>query len=347
MRFAAILLLALVLALPVETVSAADRALLVGVGKYQLRGADLPGIEKDIAMMRSVAQSLGYQKSEIKVLLDEDATLKKIQQAIDSWLVKGVSGNDHVLFYFSGHGSQIFDRNKDESDRADEVLVTHDAALGVNTLKNVFVDDMFNKMLEKIPSRNIFILIDACHSGTATRSIPPRKDVVSKYLEYPGMPRTVRSVSFTSKSIQGLESGNYSALSAAQDNQRAQASSDGSFFTRGVRDAVAKAVSKGLPLTMQDLHDRATEYISKEMPDPELVHKPALVGGLASNQKNMFISKKTKPASPRQESLVGEIRAISKKASYTVWVRTNTRTFEVGDRLKISFDVEKGGTSTS
>jgi len=67
-------ILALIL-LPAMHAEAANRALLIGIGKYQLKNANLPGIDKDIEMMRKVALSLGYERKDIKLFLDENATL--------------------------------------------------------------------------------------------------------------------------------------------------------------------------------------------------------------------------------------------------------------------------------
>ncbi len=343
MRLLLFLVFIMITSLPATYSHAANRALLIGVGKYQMKGADLPGIGKDIEMMRKVALTLGYGANEIKILLDEEATLKNINNSIDSWLIRGVGKDDHVLFYFSGHGTQIYDKNNDEEDNADEVLVTHDAALGVNTLNNVFVDDMFNDMLEKIPSKNVFIFIDACHSGTATRSLPTNKGLYPKYFEYPGMPRTTRSVNFASKSIQSNVPSGYSALSAAQDNQRAQASNIGSFFTLGVSESIMKASKQGRSITMLALHDKTTDYISSKMPDPKLVHKPALVGGTENNQMNLFVSKKAKPQPPKKVTWASEIKKLTDKAAYPVTVRTNGKSFKVGDPLVITCTVRKSG----
>jgi len=329
--------------LAVPMAYSANRALLIGVGKYQLKGADLPGIGKDIEMMRKVALTLGYDKKEIKILLDEKATLKNIRGAINEWLIRGVGEDDNVFFYFSGHGSQIYDKSKDEADKADEVLVTHDAAIGVNTLKNVLVDDMFNEMLEKIPSKNVFILIDACHSGTATRGISSSKGVYPKYLTYPGMPSTSRSVNFTAKSIESAASKNYSALSAAQDNQRAQASNVGSFFTRGVSESILKASKQGRKINMLTLHNETTKYISNQMPDPTLVHKPALVGSTAINSKNLFVEKKAAPQPSPQKKWSDTIVEIAGQASYSIRVKTNGKSYKVGEPLVISCFFKQSG----
>ena len=311
--------------------TAADKALLIGIGKYRMKGIDLPGIDKDVETMRKVALTLGYKPENIKVLMDEQATLKNIEAAVDEWLIAGVGPDDRALFYFSGHGSQIYDTDKDESDNADEVLVCNDVALGVNTLKNVLVDDMFGDMLKRMRSSNVFILIDACHSGTATRGmVTKHQGIVPKFLEYPGMPKASRSLSLFDKSMKTEEPVNYSALSAAQDNQRAQASTEGSFFTLGIQKAVDAAV-KDRRLDMSMLYAETTRYISDVVPEPAMVYSPALVGDADHNQKNLFI-----PKAAEAEDWITQIRKIAGHASYDVKVRTNGTVFRIGEPLSIS-----------
>ena len=154
---------------------AEDRALLVGVGRYAQLDERLSGVSLDIRMMTEFARILGFASSAIKVLEHENATTRQVVAAVENWLIEGVGPEDRVLFYFSGHGSQIPDDNADENDAVDEVLLMYDAAIeqqGRNqTLTGVLVDDDFNAMLARMSSRNIFVILDACHSGSATRSL--------------------------------------------------------------------------------------------------------------------------------------------------------------------------------
>ena len=177
---------------------AGDRALLVGVGKYRNPRANLSGIDLDIRMMKDMAHLMGFSDSQIKVIENERATASNVETAINEWLVKGAGSGDRVLFYFSGHGSQIPDRNGDEEDKSDEALVLHDVRVvqesGRKTLKGVLVDDRFHQLLGKMRSRNILVLLDCCHSGTATkglsletRSIQVDQAMV-KFFYYEGMP---------------------------------------------------------------------------------------------------------------------------------------------------------------
>ena len=171
-----------------------DRALLIGVGRYAVFDERLNGVELDIQMMTEFAQILGFKSRAIKVLEHESASSANVVSAVENWLIKGVGPEDRVLFYFSGHGSQIPDESKDEKDEFDEVLLLYDVALKQQdqhqTLTGVLMDDDFNAMLARMNSRNILVILDACHSGSATRSLRlnPRSFSVDnaqvKYLSY-------------------------------------------------------------------------------------------------------------------------------------------------------------------
>ncbi|HZL95024.1 MAG TPA: caspase family protein, partial [Vicinamibacterales bacterium] len=121
--------LAATLALVSTAATAAPRALIMGVGEYARLDADLIGIDVDMEMMTEVAINLGFAEEEIKVLHDAEATYANIEAAMTTWIRDGVTENDHVLIYFSGHGSRVPDADGDEDDGVDEVLLTHDAFL--------------------------------------------------------------------------------------------------------------------------------------------------------------------------------------------------------------------------
>ena len=107
---------AAILAAMATLTAAEDRALLIGIGKYKLPKHDLPGIEKDIRAMTEIVRDIGFETSQIKILVDSDATLDGIRNAIRSWLIQGVTESDRVLLYYSGHGAQIPDVDGDETD---------------------------------------------------------------------------------------------------------------------------------------------------------------------------------------------------------------------------------------
>ena len=88
-------------------VLAEQRALLVGVGKYSDSANDLPGIDLDIERMWDTLNVMGFEDSQIHSLLDEQSTAENVISEISGWLTEGVQPSDRVIFYFSGHGSNV------------------------------------------------------------------------------------------------------------------------------------------------------------------------------------------------------------------------------------------------
>lgn len=170
-RYAAALLLSLTVFSPA---TAADRALLIGIGTY----ATLPekmfleGPKNDVPLIEKLLkEKQGYAADSIRILRDQDASRAAILASIDEWLVNGTQPGDRVYLYFSGHGLQVKDASGDEEDGLDEALSTYDIAAGDGDWKNVILDDEIDAMLAKLKDRAVSIVIDACHSGTISRSL--------------------------------------------------------------------------------------------------------------------------------------------------------------------------------
>ncbi len=311
---------------------AENRALLVGVGQYRVSSANLIGIDKDIRMMKEVAGLAGFSSGQVKVLEDSQATLAGIEQAIKEWLISGVTPKDRVLFYFSGHGSQIPDKNGDEKDKADEVLVPHDVAVDGNTLKNVFVDEQFGEILSQIPAKDIFVFIDACHSGTAYKSFNlPDGDV--KFFYYKGMPQTKGN--FAVEEDSSPAEAKYVGLSACQDDEVARPSAKGSYFTLGIYEAFKKA---GSSLTMKDLERMTGDYLENHLP-ADKVHHPQLSGDDALAEKNIIMTS----ARPKPENLWAKLEYLADKAHYKLDARVNKDRFKVKELLELTCHVDRAG----
>lgn len=97
-------------------------------------------------------------------MLDSFATTNPLYPSrsnIEAVLKTIPSASQRVVVHYSGHGSQTRDRNNDERDRKDEMLVPADYMI------NGFITDDWlyrNVVLRsKVP---MLFVIDACHSGT-------------------------------------------------------------------------------------------------------------------------------------------------------------------------------------
>ncbi len=169
-RLSVILLLFLGFVSPLY--AAEKRALLIGVNDYT-KGPDdwdLRGCENDVLMTSELlATKFGFPEENIKVLLSAEATAQNITSAIEDWLISDTEPEDIVYFHFSGHGSQARDLDGDEEDGMDELICPSDMLPG--NLRTVITDDQLKDLLDRIPSRNVTVVLDACHSGTGTRDI--------------------------------------------------------------------------------------------------------------------------------------------------------------------------------
>ena len=146
-----------------------DKALLVGINKYKLPGSDLQGCVNDVTNMRHMLLTyFGFTAEQIRVIVDERATKTNIMKRLE-WLVKGAKSGDRLVFHYSGHGSQIRDRQGDElKDKLDEILCPYD----MDWDGTYIVDDDLGRIFSKIPKGvNLDVFLDSCHSGTATREV--------------------------------------------------------------------------------------------------------------------------------------------------------------------------------
>ncbi|MBI1929675.1 caspase family protein [Candidatus Poribacteria bacterium] len=153
----------------VSAVSAEKWALLIGINDYKIIGPDLRFCESDAGRMKeALIKSAGFNEANIKLLLGTEATKSGIRKAMKDWLIANVKPGDTALFYFSGHGIQIPDPTGQEEDGKDELLCAYDSALYSYTFVR---DNELGEWLDEIQTDQKIVMLDCCHSGTATRSL--------------------------------------------------------------------------------------------------------------------------------------------------------------------------------
>lgn len=150
------------------------RALLIGISNY--RNPDpaknflsLRGPAQDVVMVkRLLKRQYNFKESDIRVLTDTQASRRGILAAFEK-LVNGTASGDILFIYYSGHGTRIKDRNGDEADGYDEALVAYDFTWG--TTDGLVSDDELSRIFKRLSDRWVIVVMDSCHSGTATRTI--------------------------------------------------------------------------------------------------------------------------------------------------------------------------------
>ncbi len=327
---------------------AEQRALLVGVGKYSAPGNDLPGIDLDLDRMRDTLNVMGFEDSQIRSLLDEEATAANVIKEIGGWLTKGVQPDDRVVFYFSGHGAYIPDFDGDEPDGVDEVLVTHDVrrarVRGRPSLKGVVEDDELNRLLGKIPSRNILTIVDACHSGTSTRSFElddkslAADPVFAKIFMYEGMPEKTEVPMTRSAAIADDNNVNYVSISAADDDEKAIGTSKGGIFTIGLSNAIIAAAKQGGKVTLEDLRAQASAYIQSKL-SGDRIHHPQISGNPSLASGALQIVPLINGNGPNRKRL---LELVAQQGS-EFGLRATKSTYVVDDPVELHMQIPPGG----
>jgi len=135
------------------------KALLIGIN-YLNTSYELSGCIDDTNRMKDLLSTHGF--NDFKILTDLTSikpTKTNILNEFKNLIVNAKSG-DVLFFYYSGHGSYTYDRNNDETDGRDEMIVSSD-------LQEV-LDDELKTIIQNHLSREITIIgmFDSCHSGT-------------------------------------------------------------------------------------------------------------------------------------------------------------------------------------
>jgi formylglycine-generating enzyme required for sulfatase activity/uncharacterized caspase-like protein len=143
-------------------------ALIIGISNYKdpnirklnYTRADAEGINKILSDPKKV----GLNPEKIKILLDENATLFNIKNAITDWLYKNANKDSYVLIYFAGHGGLEEDKLGTEADNWAKYLLPFDTVKD-NLYASALSNREFHDLLRSIKSRKLVIFMDSCYSG--------------------------------------------------------------------------------------------------------------------------------------------------------------------------------------
>ena len=142
------------------------KALLIGCNYNSIPNARLYGCINDIINMRNMLiDAYDYKSSNIIMLRDDInstnslPTAKNIMDNLTK-IIENSSNCEEIWIHYSGHGSKIADKNKDEADGFDEVIVPLDyKKVGVIT------DDILFSVIKNSKCKTI-LLFDSCNSGS-------------------------------------------------------------------------------------------------------------------------------------------------------------------------------------
>jgi hypothetical protein len=149
------------------------RALLVGIDEYESPNVpSLRGCVNDVALVRTLLKDyFGIPNEDIRVVVNGRATKVAIMYRLEDMIARGRPG-DVLVFYYSGHGSQVRDRNGDElSDALDEVICPYDMDWDRRTY---ILDDELDALFASLPEDVLLeAFFDCCFWGAGARALEP------------------------------------------------------------------------------------------------------------------------------------------------------------------------------
>lgn len=163
-------------------------ALIIGIGKYsdkrisplELADADARGFYDLLIDPRHA----GLPEENVRLLIDEEATLSNIKKAISGWLFKLADRDSTVIIFFAGHGGLESDKTNREADGIAKYLLPWDTDpdnLFASALSNID----FQELLRTIKAQRLVGFLDSCYaagvSSTGARDVDivddPYKDL--------------------------------------------------------------------------------------------------------------------------------------------------------------------------
>lgn len=160
-------------------------AVVIGVSNYknlrpeeQLRFAHRDA-EEMAAFLRS-PNGGGFPSTQIKVLLNEEATIASVRTALGTWLPRSAEPNDVVYIFFAGHG--VVEQG------SDGYLLANDSDPQNLYATALPIAELDRIVSERLRSRVAVVIADACHSGKigmASRGVE-EQILINRYLDEVG-----------------------------------------------------------------------------------------------------------------------------------------------------------------
>lgn len=243
------------------------RALLVGINIYQPDGATPgpavgeKGEEKAISVANKSAgrgswsnldaaindleemtellmARYGFQRANIRVLKNSEATRNKILAELQEHLIDAAAPGDVSVFFYAGHGSQVKNSKSTEEDKMDETIVPSDSYRNVCDIRDKELARLFHKALDKgIVLTGIF---DSCHSGSIARGVTGK----ARYLP----PNPACEVADSPPAGPTPEQRGALILSSAQDYQKAVERADERGVPHGVFSSALLKTLRAVPV---------------------------------------------------------------------------------------------------
>lgn len=268
-------------------------SLIIGLNKlnpkhYAGWAGELDQPANDASAAYKLAKDIGF---EAKLLLNDEATRERVINEMQNAAQK-LNPGDIYFVYYSGHGGQVPDLDRDEDDGEDETWCLYNGQL---------IDDEIHYMLTAFKAGvRIVVLSDSCRSGTITKALPwEEQELVEKAMPYEYVQKTFnQNQEFyvqISERLQKVHANDIEVrasvlqISGCQDKESALAYRNDTYsvFTA----AFLKCIEKQ-KMSYQQLHKSITSLIEERLKDEGRRQRP-----------NLFLTGKESPEFTQEEFL--------------------------------------------
>ena len=140
-------------------------ALVVGINKYENVRPLNNAIEDAIAVKNMLINDFGFLRSNVNVLLNNEATQNNIKKQLDA-LVRSAKENDRVVFYFAGHGMT----ETSGLEGIDMGFLLPVEGNKENLYLTTIPMDELKRISDRSKAKHMLFLVDACYGGLAAQN---------------------------------------------------------------------------------------------------------------------------------------------------------------------------------
>lgn len=265
---------------------------------------DYPGAQNDLQGcvndQKNIIAHLGSDFGfEAKYFKNSQVTKQVFRDEVTKLIMFAKSG-DIIVIHYSGHGTQLIDKNAEEYDGYDEALYLFDGA---------FPDDEFTTILLGIvPGVRCIFIMDCCFSGTITRIIDQKAKFKPLFSEVDsdGFPikRKQRKLEITNLNDSEM---NHLVLTGCSDKETSADALINGSFNGALTYAAMKFLDSGI--TYKEWHRKLLDWLkdknysqTPQLEGPDWMKEESVFGSILIKKecflKRWFGKKTQKPIEP-------------------------------------------------
>ena len=143
-------------------------AVVIGIGEYE--SPEIRSLNYSVADAEGIYEFLTtegkYEKDNVKLLVNEEATTKNIKSALGTFLYRKAMEEDTVFIYYSGHGAPEPDPASMDGDGLSKYIVSFDSDPQDLYATAYPMKDII-EIFQRIEAKKIIFFVDACYSGAS------------------------------------------------------------------------------------------------------------------------------------------------------------------------------------